>query len=509
MNYDEVLPHLSRGNFGKYQTKIYILLCLPSLIIAFHNMSGVFILAVPDHRCKLDGELSNASFKLPDDILNYSIPFDNSKQEYSKCEYFRADSSEAVKCSEFIWDESKVESSAVKSFALVCDRGILKATAEAIYMFGILMGCYCFGSFSDKFGRRPAFMLAMLIQILFGFLTAFAPEYLSFVIFNMIVGTTTSGAFLSAYCLSLEMVRKESRNYAGTIILMFFSTGYMLVGAFAYFIHNWRWLKISLTLPSLLFLSYWWFIPESNRWLLVNNQKGRAFAQIEKIAKTNKVNIPKDILNKLVAEEDDNKNQKKSLFGLFKSPKLRIKSLLIFFYWFVICGAYYGLSWNTSNLGGNEIINFVISGAVELPANFFLLFALNRLGRKPILMGGMISAGGLFLISIFFQQSHTWIFISLIMLGKMTITASFTTVYIFSAEQFPTVIRNVAIGAASMSARFGGMITPYVFYLSNYWQPAPFLIYGIAVSIAGISASFLSETVNRQLPETLADGDEL
>lgn len=54
---------------------------------------------------------------------------------------------------------------------------------------------------------------------------------------------------------------------------------------------------------------------------------------------------------------------------------------------------YYGLSWNTSNLGGNDYINFVISGAVEIPAYTFLLLTLNRWGRKTILCGCMVIAG--------------------------------------------------------------------------------------------------------------------
>ena len=46
--------------------------------------------------------------------------------------------------------------------------------------------------------------------------------------------------------------------------------------------------------------------------------------------------------------------------------------------------------------------------------------------------------------------------------GKLAITASYGTVYVFSAEQFPTVIRNVGIGAASTFARVGGIGAPYV-----------------------------------------------
>ena len=60
-----------------------------------------------------------------------------------------------------------------------------------------------------------------------------------------------------------------------------------------------------------------------------------------------------------------------------------------------------------------------------------------------------------------FPSDVTWISIALAMLGKMAITASYGTVYIFTAEQFPTVIRNVGLGAASTSARVGGVLAPF------------------------------------------------
>lgn len=188
MNYDDVLPYLSRGDFGKYQKKIYILLCLPSILCAFHKLAGVFLLAVPDHRCKLPGEDWNSDFELPQNVWNQSFPFDDSKKEFSKCEYFRVVNETKIiaECSEFIWNTTKVESSAVKSFSLVCDRAPWRASADSLMMVGVLIGSYVFGDLSDKFGRRPTFMLSLLVQVVFGLLTAVAPEFISYTICRMV-----------------------------------------------------------------------------------------------------------------------------------------------------------------------------------------------------------------------------------------------------------------------------------------------------------------------------------
>lgn len=308
------------------------------------------------------------------------------------------------------------------------------------------------------------------------------------------------------------MVGKESRLYAGTVIMMFFSAGYMMIGGFAYFISDWRWLQTALTIPGLIFLVYWWFIPESTRWLLANNQRDKAIEQIQTVAKANDLSVPQEVLDKLEAEGGDDKEgkeRKPSLLDLFKTRNLRNKSLLIFFDWFVISGTYYGLSWSTNNLGGNQLINFVISGAVEFPAYYFLILTLNRWGRKKILTGSMVLAGVVLLVALMIPERHTWVIVGLTMLGKMSITSSYGTIYVFSAEQFPTVIRNVALGAASMSARIGGITAPYLIFLSDFWKPAPFFLFGIFVLFGGVLSTLLPETYGKELPETLADGERL
>lgn len=295
--------------------------------------------------------------------------------------------------------------------------------------------------------------------------------------------------------------------------MFFFSAGYILIAVFAYFIHDWRWLQAAITISGLLFLLYWWFIPESTRWLLSNNRRAEAIKQIQIVAKANRLTVPQEILDKLETEaqaKGDNFIEKKpSLLSLFKSPNLRNKSLLIFFNWFIISGAYYGLSWSTNMLGGNDHLNFVISGAVEFPAGYFLILTLNRWGRKKILSGSMMFGGTMLLLSVIIPEHQNWLFIGLTMLGKMSITASYGTIYLFSVEQFPTVVRNVALGAASMSARIGGVTAPYLIYSSQFWKPAPFLIFGVTAFIGGILSTFLPETYNTQLPETLADGERL
>jgi MFS transporter, OCT family, solute carrier family 22 (organic cation transporter), member 4/5 len=191
MNYDDVLVHL--GKFGSYQKRTYILLCLPVILCAFHKLSGVFLLAVPNHRCQLPGEPSNNTYELPIDVLNTSFPFDGEKRTFSQCDYFTNNyyndnnTTKAVsQCSDYVWDTSKYESSAVKSFLLVCDKGKLKPTSDALLMVGVFMGSFLFGQLSDKFGRKKVFVISLASQLVFGLLIAISPEFITYTISRMV-----------------------------------------------------------------------------------------------------------------------------------------------------------------------------------------------------------------------------------------------------------------------------------------------------------------------------------
>lgn len=53
------------------------------------------------------------------------------------------------------------------------------------------------------------------------------------------------------------------------------------------------------------------------------------------------------------------------------------------------------------------------------------------------------------------------------MLGKLGVTAAFCVVYAVTSELFPTVVRNMAMGTCSMTARIGSIVSPFIIYLGT------------------------------------------
>ena len=94
----------------------------------------------------------------------------------------------------------------------------------------------------------------------------------------------------------------------------------------AYFLnHDWKLLQLVLTAPSIVFLTYWWIVPESVRWLIHKGKYDQAKSQIEKIAKENQSEIPETMIDQVIDLcKKDEMNQKGtvSIFNIFTRKHL-------------------------------------------------------------------------------------------------------------------------------------------------------------------------------------------
>ena len=59
-------------------------------------------------------------------------------------------------------------------------------------------------------------------------------------------------------------------------------------------------------------------------------------------------------------------------------------------------------------------------------------------------------------------SGYVWATVTIAMIGKFLISMTFAIAYLYTAELFPTPVRNVAVGAASTFARIGSMSAPYI-----------------------------------------------
>ncbi|GFT45234.1 organic cation transporter protein, partial [Nephila pilipes] len=101
-----------------------------------------------------------------------------------------------------------------------------------------------------------------------------------------------------------------------------------------------------------------------------------------------------------------------------------------------------------------------------------------------------------------------WLTIFFSMSGKFFNSASFDTVYIYTAEIFPTVVRNVAVGSSSTWARIGALVAPFIRQVADVTHHSvPMAVPGGLSIISGLLMLLLPETLGKKVPDTLEEGE--
>ncbi|XP_046328503.2 organic cation transporter protein-like [Haliotis rufescens] len=528
--FDEILSHL--GEFGRYQKLVYFLLCLSAISCGIRMVLSVFIQKTPAHRCAIPG-YDNDTYEIQSDyharLINLTIPLDDSDddQVYDKCHiYLVSDNMTTVACDKWVYSTDIIQNSAVTEMDMVCEAALDTSHAQMIFTAGYLFGVFILGIISDKIGRKKALYFSVILSLAGGLGLAWTPNnFIVYCVIRFVNGFSMGGVFPITFVMSIEIVGRSKRALIGISIEYFFAMGLVILSGLAYLIRDWRYLEITVSVPSALFLLYWCCIPESPRWLISEGRYKHAERIITTAAKMNKVTLPDHLFQRDSTQHIPDKQKeitqadttKASIVDMFKSQALLIRSLIIFLNWMVVSMVYYGLSLNTDNLGaGSLYVNFLISGLVEFPAYTICILLLGRVGRKALHCGSMILGGVSCLLTTFtvlyLDKDHQWATVLLAMVGKLGAAGGFAIIYVFSAELFPTVVRNSAMGASGSWARVGGMIAPYIADLGkvvhgDIGHVLPLIIFGSASVAAGLLSLFLPETLNRCLPETIEDGE--
>jgi len=316
---------------------------------------------------------------------------------------------------------------------------------------------------------------------------AFSESMSTFIVLRMFLAFSSVGFWKTLFGIGFEFP---------------WALAYSILPGIAYNERNWRNLQLIISVPPAIFLVAYYFIPESPRWLVTQKRVKEAEVVLKKAAKVNKRTF-----RELFIEETKEEKSKATFLDLFKTSNLRKNTLIQYFNWFTASFVYYALTFDSGTLiPGDIYINTLVSGLIEFPAYGLCIILLQKLGRRgPLAFMYFLLCVSL-LISLG-MPNDTGV-IAMVTIGKFGAVCAFAIIYVQAVEIFPTVIRNTGIGSCSSMARVGSVLAPIIGReLAKINRDLTIVIFAIVSLVAGLLTLFLPETLGRNLPDSLEEGE--
>ena len=404
----------------------------------------------------------------------------------------------------------------------------LQGLAMGSALIGCIAGSLLSGTLSDRYGRKYPLIFSGMLFLIGAVGTCFSGTFTSFIIFRAIGGVGIGLASNLSPVYIAEVAPAEIRGKLVSINQLAIVLGILLAQVINWQVakpvpygyseleilsswngqSGWRWMFLITGLFALVFIFLMFFVPESPRWLLKSGEIVKAKNIFERISRNSMGHLQKEdsFRTEIISDNYFSK--------LFRPGVKRIiilgVVLAVFQQW---CGIniifnYAEDIFKKAGYGINDLLfNIVLTGSVNLAFTLIAMYAVDKFGRKPLMLAGAASlALEYIIIGILYSISYRGIFLLamvVISIGTYALTLAPLT-WVILSEIFPNQIRGVAMSVATLSLWIACLILTYSFPVltSRFSLSGTFWIYS-GVCIAGfIFILFeLPETKGKTLEE--------
>lgn len=371
------------------------------------------------------------------------------------------------------------------------------------FFIGMLVGAFGFGRIADRIGRRPALMLAVVIDAACGVASAFAPSLGWLMVLRLLTGIGVGGTLPVDYTMLAEFLPRDRRGRWLVLLESFWALGTICLAllALAAATHGndaWRIIFFVTGIPALVGLIPRMYVPESPLFLNRNGKSEQARQVLERVAQTNGRHVTIPALQ-------SERSERQSVLTLFTAT-FRRRTVALFAAWLLISVAYYAvfvyLPIRLSGAGfgfmrGQAFL--VILALVQLPGYALAAHGVERWGRKPTLIGFLLlSAAGCMLYSL---GTAPVVVVGSTLLMSFALLGTWGALYAFTPEVYPTNLRATGMGTAGAVARFGGLFAPAVIapVMSTHFTLALAMISAMLATAALAVGAVNVESRNRAL----------
>ncbi|KAM3920714.1 solute carrier family 22 member 6-B-like [Leptodactylus fuscus] len=479
--------------FSPFQSITVSILSAPLLLVGTHNLMQLFTAAVPPFHCQ-----SNLT-------LETYLPKDSCTRYIS----LLSNDTEPCKQGERIFDLSLYTSTIISEWDLVCEREWMKELAQSTYMAGVLVGAMVFGPLADRLGRRAVLLWCLLQITLMGTGAAFSPNFSAYCFFRFMTGMGICGLVINALGLTQEWTPKKYRPSVVIIQGTCLTLGQVILPGVAYALRDWRWLHLTLSLPCVIFHLLIWWVPESYRWLALKKRSQQALQNLNRAARINGEKngtfVTLEMLTQKNAQNSSKTLSKRTPIDLFRVSAMRKLTISLSMSWFSSSFCFFALAMDIQRFGINLYLLQVIFGCSELPFRVIGAVIAAYVGRRFAVVFFLMFSGVFILCSLALPSDLILLQLSVTILAKAFLGSSIVCSYLYTAELYPTELRQTGVGFTNMMMRLGAIVAPLAMMTKVYSSFLPLVIFGSVPIICGLPVMWLPETLNTPLLDTVEE----
>ena len=197
----------------------------------------------------------------------------------------------------------------------------------------------------------------------------------------------------------------------------------MILALLGHLIQEWNILQIVLAVIVLCLTVPCLLVPESPRWLIADDKRGKAFVVLSRGAKINGREFTSKKFEKLFATPSfqtitTSETEKMGFKTLFHNWYIAKNTITLSFNFMVCSMCYYGLAMNQVNLGSNIYVSFVLGGLVETVGYLFAYLTIDHMGRKTVLIFCQVVAGISCIVGGVIDDNESELVLVLSLIGK-------------------------------------------------------------------------------------------
>ncbi|XP_065304338.2 solute carrier family 22 member 12-like [Dermacentor albipictus] len=372
------------------------------------------------------------------------------------------------------------EHSIVVEWDLVCDRGWIVSALTAAYMAGGVVGAPVAGIAADRIGRRPVLCIWFLLLISSGTMLVFAHNLPVFAALRFVLSAGASGVLVASHVLLFEVTDTEHRvSYCAIAVAGATFAAAMYAELVYVYIRNWHAAQVAYMAPTCGLIVTVYLMEESPCWLLAVSDMCYAEDVLAWAAGVNQIEpgLFKHRLSLLKVELNRQREQlgvqpepegaivsdhEVRVTDLLSNQAMRQRSVVVLGCWFLVFGTFSHLT-TARTMRANEAARTVLV-LLRLPCVAADVYVLKRAGRCLSLASSMfaLSLVHVALSAVIVFGGNDKLAAALVVSGLLVFDLSAITVFAFSAELYPTVLRGAALGCCYMSGRLGAFVAPFV-----------------------------------------------